>query len=67
MSNPTQTNEAVLEYATPEYRIVKQGQFVHCAVTQVKILLEDLRYWSVEHQEAYASPEAVMQRMSQSS
>ena len=27
------------------------------------IPLDDLRYWSVERQEAYATPEAVMQRL----
>jgi hypothetical protein len=32
-------------------------------VTGVPIPLEELKYWSVEEQEAYASPEAVMRRM----
>jgi hypothetical protein len=31
-------------------------------VTGVQIPLEELRYWSVDLQEAYASPEAVRQR-----
>jgi hypothetical protein len=31
-------------------------------VTGAAIPLEDLKYWSVERQEAYASPEAVMKR-----
>jgi hypothetical protein len=35
---------------------------VRCAVTGVPIPLEELRYWSVDLQEAYASPEAVLQR-----
>jgi hypothetical protein len=36
---------------------------VRCAVTGVPIPLEELKYWSVESQEAYASPEAVMRRL----
>jgi hypothetical protein len=31
-------------------------------VTGVPIPLEELRYWSVDLQEAYATPEAVLQR-----
>jgi hypothetical protein len=32
-------------------------------VTGVSIPLEELRYWSVDLQEAYATPEAVLQRI----
>jgi hypothetical protein len=35
---------------------------VRCAVTGVPIPLEELKYWSVDVQEAYATPEAVLQR-----
>jgi hypothetical protein len=31
-------------------------------VTGVPIALEELKYWSVDRQEAYVSPEAVLQR-----
>ncbi len=55
--------EAVLEYTDSEYRVVRQGKFVRCGVTGAVIPLEDLRYWSAEHQEAYAGPEAVFQRL----
>jgi hypothetical protein len=41
---------------------VRPGAFVRCAVTGLPIPLEELRYWSVELQEAYVSPEAVLQR-----
>jgi hypothetical protein len=34
-------------------------------VTGAAIPLEELKYWSVDLQEAYASPEAVMQRHAQ--
>jgi hypothetical protein len=41
---------------------VRPGAFVRCAVTGVAIPLEELRYWSVDLQEPYATPEAVAQR-----
>jgi hypothetical protein len=41
---------------------MRPGSFVRCAVTGVSIPLEELRYWSVDLQEAYATPEAVPQR-----
>jgi hypothetical protein len=42
---------------------MRPGSFVRCAVTKVAIPLEELKYWSVERQEAYASPEVVLQRL----
>lgn len=53
--------EAKLDYLDGEFRVKTPGSFVRCAVTGVPIPLEDLRYWSVDRQEAYATPEAVMQ------
>ena len=35
--------------------IVEDGDHVICAVSGKKILLENLTYWNVEHQEAYFS------------
>jgi hypothetical protein len=55
--------EAIVEYLDSNLRVVRPGRFVRCAVTGEAISLEELRYWSVERQEAYASPEAVMQRL----
>ena len=46
-------------------RVVRPGAFVRCAVTGVPIPLEELKYWSVDLQEAYATPEAVLQRYEQ--
>ena len=54
--------EAELTYLDGDFRVVKSGAFVRCAVTGVAIALEELKYWSVDLQEAYATPEAVMQR-----
>lgn len=56
--------EAVVQYLDSNLRIVKPGAFVRCAVTGQEIPLDELKYWSVELQEPYATPEAVMQRMS---
>ena len=59
--NPT-PGEAEVKYLDGDFRVVRPGAFVRCAVTGVAIPLEELRYWSVDLQEAYASPEAVLQR-----
>ena len=58
----TGADEAQLQYLDGDFRVLKPGAFVLCAVTGAPIPLEDLRYWSVERQEAYAHPQAVMQR-----
>jgi hypothetical protein len=42
--------------------VIRPGAFVRCAVTGVPIPLEELKYWDVDRQEAYVSPEAVLQR-----
>jgi len=62
---PANGAEARVQYLDGEYRVLRPGLFVACAVTGLPIPLEELRYWSVELQEAYASPEASMKRMLQ--
>ncbi|MGE3149918.1 MAG: DUF2093 domain-containing protein [Pseudorhodoplanes sp.] len=59
--------QADVKFLDGDFRIVKPGAFVRCAITGVPIPLEELKYWSVERQEAYASPEAVIQSLSRSS
>src|SRR5690242_17368323 len=54
--------EAEVKYLDGDFRVVRPGTFVRCAVTGASIPLEELRYWSVDLQEAYSSPEAVLQR-----
>ena len=56
------TGEAEVKYLDGDFRVVRPGAFVRCAVTGVPIPLEELKYWSVELQEAYANPESVLQR-----
>ncbi len=53
---------ALLQYLDGEYRVITAGSYVVCAVTGAHIPLEDLRYWNVDLQEAYASSDAAMQR-----
>ena len=53
---------AELEYLDGEYRVVRAGSFVNCAVTGVQIPVDALRYWSVDLQEAYASPDIALRR-----
>ena len=54
--------EAEVRYLDGDFRVIRPGVFVRCAVTGAEIPLEELRYWSVALQEAYASPEAVLRR-----
>lgn len=56
------SGEAEIRYLDGDFRVVRSGMYVRCAVTGAEIPLEELRYWSVDLQEAYASPEAVLQR-----
>jgi hypothetical protein len=56
------SGEAEVRYLDGDFRVIRPGAFVRCALTGVEIPLEELRYWSVERQEAYASPEVVLQR-----
>lgn len=54
--------EAKVRYLDGEFQVLAPGDFVRCAVTGEPIMLPDLRYWSVELQEAYSTQEASMQR-----
>lgn len=56
MSNTSRP--ARLHYLDGTFRVLSPGDHVVCAVTGQPIALEDLRYWSVDRQEAYATPEA---------
>jgi hypothetical protein len=55
--------EAEVKYLDGDFRVVRPGAYVRCAVTGEPITLDELKYWSVERQEAYVSPEAVLQRL----
>ena len=53
---------AKLHYGDGDFAVLKPGRFVICAVTGKRIPVEQLRYWSAELQEAYASPVEALQR-----
>ena len=56
--------EAKLRYLDGEFQVLAPGDFVRCAVSGEPIMLPDLRYWSVELQEAYATAEIAFERHS---
>lgn len=54
---------AKLQYGPSDFRVLKAGSHVLCAVTGEQIPLEELRYWSARLQEAYVSPEVATRRL----
>ncbi|RBP15807.1 hypothetical protein DFR50_10777 [Roseiarcus fermentans] len=59
---PAEAGEARIEYLDGDFRILRPGAYVRCAVTGEPIPLDELRYWSVDRQEAYSGPAASMRR-----
>lgn len=59
---PPMAGEAEVKFLDGDFRVIRPGAFVRCAVTAVPIPLEELKYWSVDLQEAYVGPEAVLSR-----
>jgi len=53
---------AKLRYLSGSYTVVAPGDYVVCAKSNVRIPLGNLRYWSSELQEAYATPEIAVAR-----
>jgi hypothetical protein len=54
--------EATVRFLDGEFQVITPGEFIRCAVSGKPIPLDDLRYWSVEHQEAYVSNEVSYRR-----
>jgi hypothetical protein len=59
---PSGHGEAQVQYLDGDFRVVSPGTYVRCAITDARIPLDELKYWSVDLQEAYAVPSAVLQR-----
>jgi hypothetical protein len=57
--------EAKVHYGDNEITILRQGNFVRCAVTGEHIPLDALRYWNVDLQEAYRGPAEATARWKQ--
>lgn len=51
-------SEAKIRYLDADFVVIKPGSFVRCAITGRPIPVEELRYWNVDRQEAYADAEA---------
>ena len=49
---------ARLHYLPSTFRVLSNGDHVLCAITGAHIPLHELRYWSVERQEAYVDADA---------
>ena len=49
--NRSVPGEAEVRYLDGDFRVLRPGAFVRCAITGVAIPLEELKYWSVERQE----------------
>ena len=54
---------AKLKYLPNNFNVLEAGDYVICAISGKKIMLENLTYWNVDKQEAYYSYiEASLQR-----
>ena len=63
MNKNSSSGEAKLYYGPNGFRVLRTGNHVFCAASGVPIPLEELRYWSVDHQEAYATPQLATERL----
>lgn len=54
--------EAKVRYLDGDFQVVSPGAFVRCAVTNAAIPLDELKYWNVARQEAYADIEVSKRR-----
>jgi len=46
---------AKIKFLPNNFEIIEDGDHVICAISQKKILIENLNYWNVDLQEAYYS------------
>ncbi len=46
---------AKIKYLPNNFQIIEPGDYVECAVSGKKIIIENLTYWNVELQEPYYS------------
>lgn len=54
---------ARLHYMANGFRVLTPGDHVVCARTGAKVPIDELRYWSVARQEAYASARVATEAM----
>lgn len=58
---PGSGGEAEIVYKDGDFKVVRPGSFVRCAITHRPILIQDLKYWSVERQEPYLDAESALE------
>ncbi|MCW3837143.1 DUF2093 domain-containing protein [Sphingomonas canadensis] len=61
MSNSTRA--ARLHFMANGFRVLTPGDHVVCAITGERIALDELRYWSVARQEAYAGADIALKAL----
>lgn len=54
---------ARLHYMANGFRVLVPGDHVMCAVSAEPIAIDELRYWSVEKQQAYATAAIALRAM----
>ena len=54
--------EAKIRFLDADFQVLRPGAFVRCAVTGQPIPMSELRYWSVDRQEAYVDAAASLER-----
>jgi len=59
---PLDGDLAQLEYGDAEFRVIRPGRYVLCAVSGLRIPVDALRYWNPALQEAYAGPREALAR-----
>lgn len=62
-SNALGMREAKLFYGDSDYLEDVEGDYVRCAVTNKMIMLDELKYWSVDRQEAYCDAASAVKAM----
>jgi len=58
-------NQAKLKFYPNNFKVIKEGDYVVCAVSGKNIPLNELTYWNVDLQEAYYSPREVKIKFNQ--
>jgi len=59
---PASGGEARIRFDHADFQVLSPGSFVRCAVTGQAIPVDELKYWSVERQEAYVDVQASLKR-----
>tara|TARA_B100001778_G_scaffold327118_1_gene324681 strand:- start:313 stop:504 length:192 start_codon:yes stop_codon:yes gene_type:complete len=55
--------EAKLIYGDGNFQVLERGEYVICAVTKKRIIINELKYWSVDKQEPYFDADSSLKGM----